>query len=86
MNKKLSPIWRNNPPKMGKITSHTHPLVVFMWREIERRKVTLTSVSDASGIERASIHKWKTSPKGPYLVQLEAVLNALGYKITVEKM
>lgn len=70
-------------PKLGKFTKHTHPFVVFIWREIIKRNVSLSSVAESAGIERSNIHKWRKTPKGPYLLQIESVLNALGYELKI---
>lgn len=75
-----------NPPKMGKFSEHTHPFIVKLWEEIVARKVSLSSVAEAAGVERASIHKWRKSQRGPYFLQLEAVINALGYEFQMVKV
>lgn len=74
-----------NPPKLGKFSNHSHPFVKFIWKEIIRQRVSLSSVADSAGVERSNIHKWRYSEKGPYLLQLEAVLLVLGYELKIVK-
>lgn len=83
MMKKLRPARENNGPKLGRFSRHAHPSVAFLWREIMKQKVSLSSVAEAAGVERSNIHKWRNSEKGPYLLQIEAVLNALGYEFKI---
>ena len=64
---------------------NTHELVKFMWAEILRQEVSLTSVAAAAGIDRSTLHKWCKSVKGPTVSQLSDVLCALGYDLKVEK-
>ena len=73
------------PPKLGTFTNHTHPFVVFMWEEIVRQGIELRSVSNASGIDPSSIHKWRRNKKGPYVYGIEAVLAVLGYEMKIVK-
>lgn len=74
-----------NNAKPGSFAPGAHSFVVFLWKNILDRHLSVTSVAEVSGIERANIYKWRNSIKGPYLMQVEAVLNALGYKIQIVK-
>lgn len=81
--KPLRPMKMFNPPKLGKFDDHAHPFVKFLWEDIIRKRVSLSSVADAAGVERANIHKWRKRGKGPHLLQIEAVLSALGYELKI---
>jgi len=83
MMKALRPAKLKRPPQMGTFSSHSHPLVKFVWSEIIDRKLELSSVADAAGIDRSTLHKWRKSLKGPYLMQLDEVLQVLGYELSV---
>lgn len=65
---------------------HSHPFVRFVWEDIIDRELSLNSVADAAGIDRSTLHKWRKAHKGPYLMQLEEVLKALGYELRIAKV
>lgn len=81
--KKLKPAKKNLRPLLGTFDKHVHPFVVFAWEEIVRQGVQLKSVSNASGIDPSSIHKWRRNKKGPYVYGIEAVLAVLGYEMKI---
>lgn len=83
MMKSLKKSKRINRPKLGNFLPHTHKFVRFVWEEVVNRDLELTSVANAAGVDRSTLHKWKKNTKGPYLVQLEEVLEALGYELMI---
>ena len=83
MNKQLKFAKGKRAPKLGTFNHYAHPLVKFIWKEIIDRNLDLTSVADASGIDRSTFHKWRKSVKGPFVLQLDEVLSVLGYELTV---
>lgn len=85
MMKSLKSASLKRPPQMGEFIPQAHPLVKFVWQEIVDRKLELSSVANAAGIDRSTLHKWRKSPKGPYLLQLNEVLQVLGYELTAVK-
>ena len=85
MTPKLKPSNTGIPPKLGSFAKHSHPFVKIMWQEIIDRKVSVRSVARAAGIDPATIYKWRRSPKGPTLSQIDDVLSVLGYEIVVKK-
>ncbi len=72
-------------PKLGSFSKHSHPFVRIVWEEIIDRKVSVRSVAKASGLDPSTIYKWRNSPKGPYLSQLNDVLSVLGLEIKIVK-
>lgn len=84
--KKLKPCYDKRPPLLGKFSPHAHPFVEFIWRDIIDRKLSLTSVAQAAGIDRSTMHKWRNAHKGPYLLQLTEVLTVLGYELKIVKV
>lgn len=75
-----------NPPRGGAFSRHCNPLVRFVWEDILRRNVTVASVCESAGIDPASLHKWRRGSKGPFLSQIENVLEALGYGLKVVRI
>lgn len=73
------------PPQLGTFSSHSHPFVKFVWEDIIERNLELSSVARAAGIDRSTLHKWRKSPKGPSVGQIQEVLTALGYELKIIK-
>lgn len=84
--KKLRKCLPFNEPKIGNFAPHVNPVVIFIWNEIIRQKVSLTSVAEATGIERAIFHRWRVWLNGPKYWQVEAALRVLGYKLKIVKI
>ena len=85
MIKPLRPVRRGAPPKLGKFANHSHPLVRVMWQAIIERGVTLRSVANAAGLDTSTLHKWRKSPKGATLQQMDDVLGVLGYELVIQR-
>ena len=85
MRKPLVKVTKYRAPKIGKISKRAHPFVSLAWEEIIRQGVTVSSVSESSGVTRENIYNWKTRVNGPFLKQIEAVLDSLGYEIKIVK-
>lgn len=87
MIKKLRKALEFNPPKAKEVPDRAHPFVGFIWHEIMKQKVSVSSVAESAGVERATIYKWRDNAgeRRPYLLQIECVLMALGYKLKIVK-
>ena len=83
MLKALKPCKKKRRPQLGDFATHAHPFVKFIWQDIIERDIELTSVANAAGIDRSTLHKWRKVCKGPYLMQLEEVLTVLGYRLEI---
>ncbi len=85
MTPKLRLSTTGNPPKLGKFANHSHPFVKVIWEEIIGQKVSVRSVAHASGIDPATLHKWRKSTRGPSLSQIADVLSVLGLELKINK-
>ena len=85
MIKPLAPSKDGQQLQLGEFANHAHHSVRFMWERIVDQRVSLKSVSRASGIDSSSLHKWRKSVKGPTVQQLDDVLHVLGYEIVIQR-
>ena len=61
-----------------------HPLVRALHAAIVSQGLSVNHVAQRSGVGRETIHRWFSGTSDPYLVGLEAALNAAGCRIVVE--
>ena len=64
------------------IPKHAHPLVRQLFEIMNRERVTISGVSNLSGLASASISQWRYA-RNPTIVNFEAALNALGYELRI---
>lgn len=65
-----------------KMRDNMHPIVRLIFEEANLRQLTITDIAKASGVSCACICDWRDR-WAPRLLDLEAVLNAMGLKLTV---
>lgn len=70
-----------NPPKEGMAV---HPIVVWIWKEMNRQCVSQEDVAKRSGVSSSAMRKWRKGVRSPRLMELEAVVNVLGGKIKIK--
>jgi hypothetical protein len=66
------------PPANG-----VHPILKWVWCEILRQDVSLQSVAQRAGFEGKTIRNWWNGKSSPALVDVQAVVNALGYQLVI---
>lgn len=66
------------------IAPHAHPLVRQMYELIRRQDASINALSIDSGVSVAAMVKWKYK-HAPNVPTFEAVLNAMGYELTIQK-
>lgn len=69
--------------RIGEFAPHAHKFIRFIWQDIVDRDLQVKSVADAAGVDASTLHKWRRSIKGPFLFQLEEVLEVLGYELKI---
>lgn len=60
-----------------------HPLVRWIWVEMNHQCASQEDVAERAGISSSAMRKWRRGASSPKLNDIEAVINALGYKIKV---
>ena len=68
-----------------RVPERAHPLVRFIYRQAIAQQITLKALSARAGLSDAAVGQWswRTAPSVP---NIEAVLNTLGYELTVRPM
>ena len=63
-----------------------HPAVTVIWQTLNRRpELTLKGVARRSGVDVRTIRRWARGGN-PRLADIEAVLNAMNLRLTVDSM
>lgn len=60
-----------------------HPIVRWVWTQINHQRASQEDVSQRSGVSSSTMRKWRDGVRSPRLLELEAVINVLGYKLKV---
>lgn len=58
-----------------------HPFVRRIWNEMEEQRVSQLALQDCTGINVKTLTSWFRGKHSPKLLDVEAVLNALGYEL-----
>lgn len=67
------------------VTPHAHPLARRFFRLLAVEGVALSDVAARAGLGVATLVKWKHR-HSPTVAALEAALNVIGYRLTVERI
>lgn len=65
------------------VPQHAHPFVRRMFEEMLVQGITLEQLADRAGLHHGTIRDWRSRGK-PVLPNIEAVINALGYRLVWE--
>lgn len=68
--------------KVLAIPEHVHPVVKEIWRIAVDQRVTMAEISRRSGVDYSTVMNWRCGPN-PSLVNVDAVLGAMGYRLKV---
>lgn len=74
---------RLKPPADGMFV---HPIVRWIWLEINHQQASQEDVAVRAGVSSSAMRKWRRGVRSPGIAELEAVVNALGYKIQLKVM
>lgn len=66
-----------------KPVSNTHPLVKWVWLEMQHQRVSQLEMERISGISPKLFNNMIRGISNPKLGDIEALVNALGYKLNV---
>lgn len=67
------------------IPQRAHPLIKRMYELMNVEKVSLLTVANSSGVHKDTINNWRRRG-APRVDMLEACLNVIGYRLTIEKI
>lgn len=60
-----------------------HPIVRWIWTQINHQHASQEDVATRAGINSSTLRKWRDGVRSPRIMELEAVVNVLGYKLKV---
>ena len=67
----------------AKIAPRSHPLIKYIWRAINEQQTSQQLVAERAGVSASTMRKWRQANRSPSLLQIEAVLNVLGYDLCI---
>lgn len=76
---------RQYRPGTVKIPDNAHPTVKFIYQQMQFQQIGYCDLAKRSGVDRNTIRSWGQR-NSPSLVNVEAVLNALGYEIRLARL
>lgn len=62
-----------------------HPFVRFIWRKINEDLWSQEDLAQRSGVSSSAMRKWRLGERSPQIRDLEAVINALGYRLVLKE-
>lgn len=72
---------RTKEPAKGRAV---HPFVRWIWRQMNHQRASQEDVATRSGVASSTMRKWRQGINSPKLADIEAVINALGAKLTIK--
>lgn len=62
-----------------------HPLVRWIWAQMNKQRASQEDIAKRSGVSSSAMRKWRAGVRSPRIMEIEAVVNSLGYQLTVRK-
>lgn len=62
---------------------NAHPFIKFI---ANNNPITYRELAKKSGVTASTMQRWRYHASSPMLMDLEAVLNAMGYKLTITRI
>jgi len=81
--RKTTPRAYREPRKAPAEGKGVPPMVKWIWMEMQHQKISQLAMQDYSGVETKKFNSWVRGASSPKLVDIEAMVNALGYNLTV---
>lgn len=63
-----------------------HPFITWIWRKMNEELASQEDVAKRAGVSSSAMRKWRDGGRNPRLAELEAVLGALGYRLTIKEI
>lgn len=62
-----------------------HPFVRWIWRQVNEDMWSQEDLARKSGVSASAMRKWRKGERNPRISELEAVINAMGYKLVIKE-
>lgn len=60
-----------------------HPFVRWIWRRINIDEWSQEDLAKKAGVSSSAMRKWRKGERNPRISELEAVVNAMGYRLKI---
>lgn len=60
---------------------NVHRFVKLIWRSVNTEMWSQEELERRSGVSVSAVRKWRRGVRSPRLIEIEAVLNTLGYEL-----
>lgn len=77
---------RQYQKQRGECHSGAHHLVKLIWKEINAQQASQQDVVDRAGINLRTMTKWRDGSRSPRMLEVEAVLNVLGFNLVARRV
>lgn len=77
---------RGQPTDWDRVSPHAHPMVKAMCLIAKAEGVEQKKLADRSGVGVPIIRRWRLALTKPDIILLSAVLEALGYRLRLERL
>lgn len=62
-----------------------HPIIRWIWKRVNLDEWSQEDLAKRSGVTSSAMRKWRRGERNPRISELEAVVNAMGYKIVIRE-
>lgn len=63
-----------------------NPLIRWIWKKMNEEEWSQEDLAQRAGVSSSAMRKWRNGARSPRLSEIEAVVNALGWRIKLEEM
>lgn len=60
-----------------------HPFVRWIWKRVNLDEWSQEDLAKRSGVSSSAMRKWRRGERNPRIGELEAVINAMGYRLKI---
>lgn len=62
-----------------------HPIIRFIWRKMNEEMWSQEDLAQKAGVSSSAMRKWRRGERNPRISELEAVVNAMGYRLVIRE-
>lgn len=81
--RKTTPRAYREPRKTPADGKGVHPLVKWIWMEMKHQQISQLAIEEYTGVSTKVFNSWVRGASSPKLIDIEAMVNALGYNLKV---
>lgn len=62
-----------------------HPFIRFIWSKMNEELWSQEDLAKRAGVTSSAMRKWRRGERNPRISELEAVINAMGYRLVIRE-